>query len=85
MDELAILNKHPKFNLCQKVSKAGFLTELERINTKHRYGSENEKKVSGENKLTEVLGANRNQTVKEVVQADVTDKEKVRNEKINKI
>ena len=43
-DELAVLNKDPKFSVCKPISKTAFSTEVERMLSKHRYRKNVEKK-----------------------------------------
>ena len=54
-DELQILNKDPKFSICKPLSKIKFLTEVERMSSKHRYRRNIKQKEEKENKLSQHL------------------------------
>ena len=54
-DELSVLNKDPKFSVCKPVSKISFLTEVERMSSKHRYRRNIKRKKMKENKLSDHL------------------------------
>ena len=75
-DELRILNEHPKFSIFKPLSKISFLTEVERMSSKHRYRRNNKKREKKQERIIQQQNAGEDE--EEEKEGHITEKKKTR-------